>query len=78
MDQFELEESDLGQLIGIRIRHDNSGIKPSWFLERIEITDLAENKKYFFICKKWLSLIRDDKRIERIIKEIVCFISFKR
>lgn len=71
MDQFEIEEHDLGQLYCVRIRHDNSGIKPGWFLERIEITDTTDNKKYYFICKKWLSRTRDDQRIERIIKELV-------
>lgn len=42
-------------------------------MDRIEITDTKENKKYYFICKKWLSLHKDDKKIERIIKELVSF-----
>lgn len=71
MDQFEIEDTDLGQLFCIRIRHDNSGKFPSLFLERVEITDTKDDKKYYFICKKWLSLTKDDQRIERIIKELV-------
>lgn len=69
MDRFKLNLFDLGRLEAIRIRHDNTGSFPSWFLDRIEIT--SENEKYIFVCKRWLSLTREDRKIERIIKEHV-------
>ncbi|RNA20949.1 lipoxygenase homology domain-containing 1 [Brachionus plicatilis] len=67
VDHFIRETNDLGRLIGIRIRHDNSGFFPSWFLDRVVITDNAD--KYEFICQKWFSIKRDDCKIDRLIRE---------
>ena len=69
MDKFSIEEIDLGQLYGIKIRHDNSGRSPDWYLDRVEISD--GNKKFYFNCLKWLSTTHEDQRIERVIKEKV-------
>lgn len=76
MDRFHVSlnehDSDIGNLIAIRIRHDNTGEQPEWFLDRLEIVD-AENKvdKFVFMCKKWLALNKYDSKIDRIIKEQV-------
>ncbi|TPP60374.1 hypothetical protein FGIG_08324 [Fasciola gigantica] len=43
-DVFLWEAVDLGQLHKARIRHDNSGVGPSWFLSRIEVQPLGERK----------------------------------
>lgn len=67
MDRFKVETNDMGKLIGIRIRHDNTGVYPSWYLDRVEIRD--KNDLYEFMCHKWLSDHRDDRKIERIIME---------
>lgn len=37
---FTIYAIDLGPLTKIRIRHDNSGNRPGWFLDRIDITDM--------------------------------------
>ena len=71
MDRFTLNSFDLGQLYGVKVRHDTTGVYNEWFLDRIEITDQASKEKYVFVCQKWFSLHKDDKRIERIIKETV-------
>jgi len=71
MDRFVIYDRNFGELYGIRIRHDNAGISPGWFLDRVEITDKFKNKKYVFICQRWLSLHQDDGKIERILKEQV-------
>lgn len=39
-DTFTVYAIDLGALTKIRIRHDNSGNRPGWFLDRIDITDM--------------------------------------
>ena len=71
MDKFRIFAKNLGQLYGIKVRLDNSGVLPEWFLDRVEITDKLNNKKYLFECNKWFSLFKDDKCIERVIKEKV-------
>lgn len=71
MDRFVIHDRNYGDLYGIKLRHDNSGAMAEWFVDRVEITDKLRNKKYVFICQKWLSLHRGDKKIERIFKEQV-------
>uniref|UniRef100_A0A8C3KZD0 Lipoxygenase homology domains 1 n=1 Tax=Chrysolophus pictus TaxID=9089 RepID=A0A8C3KZD0_CHRPC len=56
---------DLGELKKLRIRHDNSGSSPSWFLERVEIVDLKESTTYYFPCQRWLAVEEDDGQIVR-------------
>jgi hypothetical protein len=70
MDRFKIESYDLGDLNAIRVRHDNSGVFPGWFLERVEITT-ENDKKYIFECNKWFSYNIDDGKIDRVIREIV-------
>ncbi|XP_064496968.1 lipoxygenase homology domain-containing protein 1-like [Pseudopipra pipra] len=43
VDVFTVKAIDLGELKKLRIRHDNSGTSPSWYLERVEIVDLKES-----------------------------------
>ncbi|XP_033125654.1 polycystic kidney disease and receptor for egg jelly-related protein-like [Anneissia japonica] len=57
----------LGQLIHIRIWHNNKGKHPSWFLSRISIKDLQTNRVYYFMLEKWLAVEEEDGQIERII-----------
>lgn len=73
MDRFTFETIDLGRLVGIRIRHDNTGALADWFLDRVEILDESVQEKYIFICEKWLSTRKDDCKIDRFIKEMVRF-----
>ena len=37
MDTFRLEGIDLSELIKLRIGHDNRGVGPGWFLEKVSI-----------------------------------------
>ena len=59
----------LGSLDLIKLRHDNSGKNnmASWFLKFIIVHDLQTRERLYFICDKWLSVDRDDGRIDRII-----------
>jgi lipoxygenase homology domain-containing protein 1 len=66
-DIFKMETADLGTLTHIRIRHDNSGISADWFLDRVVIRD--DKQKYTFVCERWLSTSREDKKTERVLYE---------
>ncbi|NXF11356.1 LOXH1 protein, partial [Smithornis capensis] len=68
VDVFIIKAIDLGELKKLRIRHDNSGASPSWFLERVEIVDLKESTTYYFPCQRWLAVEEDDGQI---IRELV-------
>ncbi|XP_053910565.1 lipoxygenase homology domain-containing protein 1 [Cuculus canorus] len=65
VDVFTVKAIDLGELKKLRIRHDNSGASPSWYLERVEIVDLKESITYYFPCQRWLAVEEDDGQIVR-------------
>jgi hypothetical protein len=37
MDTFRLEGIDLGELVKLRIGHDNRGVGPGWFLDKVSL-----------------------------------------
>ena len=59
--------SPLGRLNYVRVWHDNAGPSPSWYLRQIVVRHVRSNKKWFFICNRWLAVEKDDGLIERII-----------
>ncbi|XP_053061515.1 lipoxygenase homology domain-containing protein 1 isoform X2 [Acinonyx jubatus] len=64
-DNFTIYAIDLGALTKIRIRHDNSGNRPGWFLDRIDITDMNNEVTYYFPCQRWLAVEEDDGQLSR-------------
>ncbi|XP_002918168.1 lipoxygenase homology domain-containing protein 1 [Ailuropoda melanoleuca] len=64
-DTFTIYAIDLGALTKIRIRHDNSGSRPGWFLDRIDITDVNNEITYCFPCQRWLAVEEDDGQLSR-------------
>ena len=65
MDKFSIEAVDLGQVFKIRIRHDNSQMGADWYLDQVEVVDVDTEEVYMFLCERWLSKKKEDKRIER-------------
>ncbi|XP_009078006.1 PREDICTED: lipoxygenase homology domain-containing protein 1-like, partial [Acanthisitta chloris] len=68
-DTFTIEAVDLGILYKIKIRHDNSMFSPDWFLEKVEILDETTEESFVFLCERWLSKKKEDKKIERTLYE---------
>ncbi|XP_073475133.1 lipoxygenase homology domain-containing protein 1 [Aquarana catesbeiana] len=65
VDKFYIEAVDLGTIYKIKIRHDNSMLNPDWYLERVEILNEVTEETYMFLCERWLSTKKEDKKIER-------------
>ncbi|KAG7271688.1 hypothetical protein CRUP_025549 [Coryphaenoides rupestris] len=65
VDKFTIEAVDLGQVFKIRIRHDNSMMGADWNLDQVEVTDVDTEEVYMFLCERWLSRKKEDKRIDR-------------
>ncbi|KAK2899220.1 hypothetical protein Q8A67_010638 [Cirrhinus molitorella] len=65
VDKFSIEAVDLGQVYKIRIRHDNSLAGADWYLDQVEVVDVETEEVYMFLCERWLSIKKEDKRIER-------------
>ncbi|KAI8488060.1 hypothetical protein Bbelb_341780 [Branchiostoma belcheri] len=59
----------LGGLTSLTVWHDNSGEgrHASWFLERVEVTDLRTNKKTQFVCNDWLGVEHGDGCLKRTL-----------
>uniref|UniRef100_G3QS54 Lipoxygenase homology domain-containing protein 1 n=1 Tax=Gorilla gorilla gorilla TaxID=9595 RepID=G3QS54_GORGO len=64
-DTFTIYAIDLGALTKIRIRHDNTGNRAGWFLDRIDITDMNSEITYYFPCQRWLAVEEDDGQLSR-------------
>uniref|UniRef100_A0A3P9KDP6 Lipoxygenase homology domains 1a n=1 Tax=Oryzias latipes TaxID=8090 RepID=A0A3P9KDP6_ORYLA len=74
VDKFTIEAVDLGQVFKIKIRHDNSMMSADWFLDQVEVFDADTEEVYLFLCERWLSKKREDRRIERVfyVKCLIC------
>ncbi|KAJ8405697.1 hypothetical protein AAFF_G00316770 [Aldrovandia affinis] len=65
VDKFSMEAVDLGEIFKVRIRHDNTMVGADWYLDQVEVLDVETEEVYLFLCERWLSKKREDKRIER-------------
>ena len=82
-DEFVLEVPHLGQLHQINIGHDNSGLAPAWYLDKVTVEDMKEGIVYVFMCNSWLAKGKGDGAIVKLLdveepadvsKSELCFI----
>uniref|UniRef100_A0A3Q3H262 Lipoxygenase homology PLAT domains 1a n=1 Tax=Labrus bergylta TaxID=56723 RepID=A0A3Q3H262_9LABR len=66
VDKFTMEAVDLGQVFKIKIRHDNSMVSADWYLDQVEVFDVDTEEVFLFLCERWLSRKREDRRICRV------------
>ncbi|XP_041797280.1 polycystic kidney disease protein 1-like 2 [Chelmon rostratus] len=50
----------LGDVRNLRLQHDNSGGRPSWYINKVTIQDLQTRQVWHFLCDCWLSADRGD------------------
>ncbi|VEL15504.1 unnamed protein product [Protopolystoma xenopodis] len=55
----------LGELVKLRVGHNNRGDSPSWFLEKIIVDDMTMGRVYEFPCHRWLAKNEDDGSVTR-------------
>ncbi len=66
-DVFSIEMRDIGEIRRVRIRHDGSGNKPGWFLDRVTVHNEDTDHEWAFPCGRWLAYDVDDGQIDRIL-----------
>jgi len=66
-DRFVLEMLDMGDLLRVKMEHDNTGLSPGWLLDRVEVTNTANGVTTVFLCGKWLDTERADRQTFRIV-----------
>ncbi|CAF2908011.1 unnamed protein product [Rotaria sp. Silwood2] len=65
-DKFCVKGEYIGELVKLRIEHDNTGRSSGWFLDQIVVTDLNDLRtKYIATCNKWLAKDEGDRQISR-------------
>ena len=72
VDVFNIKSSDignvdLGEIKQVRIRHDNSGDGPGWFLNYITVDNLDTDQVWTFPADRWLARDEDDRKIDLIL-----------
>lgn len=50
----------LGEVKNMRLQHDNSGGRPSWYINKVTIQDLQTKNVFVFFCDCWLSSDKGD------------------
>lgn len=58
-----------GELMKVRIWHDNKFFGANWFLESVEITDESAGESFMFPCNRWLAKDKDDGSL---VRELTC------
>lgn len=66
-DYFYLTLPELGNLQKITIYHDNTGVAPGWYLDRVIITNSSTSQYWTFSCSCWLAVDEGDGSITRTI-----------
>ncbi|XP_072290031.1 lipoxygenase homology domain-containing protein 1 [Eucyclogobius newberryi] len=66
-DRFVVEMLDLGELLRIKVEHDNKGPSCGWYLECVEVTNTANSVTTIFMCGKWLDTKKADGHIQRVL-----------
>ena len=76
-DKFERGQTDifsfsmlgLGNLLKIRIWHDNKYPRSGWFLQSVDIVDTTTQESWDFPCGRWLAKNEDD---HSLVRELPC------
>ncbi|XP_040592237.1 polycystic kidney disease protein 1-like 2 isoform X2 [Mesocricetus auratus] len=56
----------LGELQSLRLWHDNSGDRPSWYVSRVLVYDPVVDRKWYFLCNSWLSIDVGDCILDKV------------
>ena len=59
---FSTNAEGLGNLVSIKIRHDNTGSQPGWLLNNIFIQNMETLQAWTFVCNHWLDKFENPYR----------------
>jgi PLAT/LH2 domain len=64
---FSLPLGELGEIQRLRVRYDDTGLGPAWFLDGITVLNEESGVEWTFPCRRWLARHMDDGEIERTL-----------
>lgn len=56
--------ASVGDLLKIKLWHDNSGPSPAWFFHQVLIVDVHTGEQWHFLGNRWLAVEKGDGQIE--------------
>ena len=65
IDAYTVEAENIGNLSYVKIRHDNSGDRPGWFLDKVIIIHQGSGTEWTLPYYNWLAI--DEGQIEAIL-----------
>lgn len=68
VDSLTVQLPCLGDVSRIHVRHDNTGVAPGWFLDRVVVRNEDTGREWTFPCQRWLARHEDDGEIERLLE----------
>lgn len=66
-DYIEIQTKNVGDIKSIRVRHNNGGQWPDWYLDGIIIKNKSTNQEWIFSTFRWFSRTDDDGKIDRTL-----------
>ncbi|XP_028400602.1 uncharacterized protein LOC114523771 [Dendronephthya gigantea] len=68
IDTFLISSRDfIGDISYLQIWHDNTGVSPSWYLDKIVIRDLSDKKSYVFFNETWLAVENTHCEVQKLL-----------
>lgn len=56
--------NSLGDLNRIKVKHNNAGPDPSWYLKDVFIVDITSSSKFHFVADRWIAVHKNDGKLE--------------
>lgn len=67
---FQVPLDDLGDIQRVRVRHDDTGVGPACYLDRIVVQAAGTLQRWEFQCMAWLARRKGDGVTERTLDEL--------
>ena len=64
---YQVALTDLGDIQRARVRHDDTGVGPGCYLDRIVVRAGGTLQEWTFPCERWLARHADDGATERTL-----------
>jgi Ca2+-binding RTX toxin-like protein len=70
LNSTDIGNVDLGEIKQIRVRHDNSGSGPGWFLNYVTVDNLNTDQAWTFPANRWLARDEEDHKIDLMLNAL--------
>lgn len=64
---YHVDLTDVGDIQRVRVRHDDTGVGPGCYLDRIVVQAAGTLQEWTFVCQRWLARHKDDGAVERTL-----------